>query len=343
MPEGMQVAGFDAVEYLSFRLYPSKAVNKARAEVSDGRIRDTAEDYVRGADIFEKALQALSPDSLKALVDDEQELEAIQVQTRAQSQENTRFFHRPGAAADYLYWIEQPSWSLDEAVALVLGKDPSVVTWDRVEPMVPFSDFAERFAEIRQHLNKARSNGQLIDPVRPDLFYRWAKARGVTIPAKLEALLDSNRSCLRESPQQDDGNPGAKPAAATRKKAQQKKSQRAAAKTGELSENVIHLGREEARLKAMRDNARAEKEVAEKALPELTDDLAQALRKMVLAMAIGRYGYKPKEGRQSTVTDISDDLQAAGIELPQGAVRAMLEQATAYFPGNTDKKTSALG
>jgi len=26
------VAGFDAVEYLSFRLYPSKAVNNARAE-----------------------------------------------------------------------------------------------------------------------------------------------------------------------------------------------------------------------------------------------------------------------------------------------------------------------
>ena len=337
------MAGFDAVEYLSFRLYPSKAVNKARAEVSDGRIRDSAEDYVRGADIFERALQALSPDSLRALVDDEQELEAIQVQKRAQSQEKTRFFHRPCAAADYLHWIEQPSWSLDEAVALILGKDPSIVTWDRVRPMVPFSEFAERFAEIRQHLHKARSNGQLIDPVRPDLFYRWAKARGVTIPAKLEALLDSDRSDLKRSARNDESEPGAKPAAATRKKAQQKKSRRVAAKSGELSENVIHLGREEARLKAMRDNARAETEKVEKALPELTDELAQSLRKMVLAMAIGRYGYKPKKGRQSTVTDISDDLQAAGIDLPPGAVRAMLEQASAYFSGNLDEKKSANG
>ena len=55
------MAGFDAVDYLSFRLYPSKAMNKARAEVSDGRIKEASEAYVRGADIVEKALQALSP------------------------------------------------------------------------------------------------------------------------------------------------------------------------------------------------------------------------------------------------------------------------------------------
>ena len=119
-------------------------------------------------------------------------------------------------------------------------------------------------------------------------------------------------------------------------KAPPKNSGRAAAEAAELSENVIHLGREEARLKAMRHRARVQQDVAETALPEPADDAATSLRKMVLAMAVSRYGYHPEKGGQSAITDICNDLQAAGIGMSQDTVREMLEQATTCQPGAAD-------
>ncbi|MDX1718117.1 MAG: hypothetical protein R3287_14500, partial [Anderseniella sp.] len=103
-----------------------------------------------------------------------------------------------------------------------------------------------------------------------------------------------------------------------------------------LYENIIHLDREESRLKAMRHRARLEQDTAETALPELADAGVPLLRKMVLAMAVGRYGYHPEKGGQSAITDICNDLQAAGIDMSQDTVREMLEQASACFPGAAD-------
>lgn len=352
------MADFDAVEYLSLRLYPAKAVNKARADVSEGRIRDAAEDYIRGAEIFEKALQALSPAALKALVDDEQELEAIQIQAHTRNQERGRFFNRPDAAADFAGWVTQPCWSLDEAVALILGKDPKIVSWDRIEPMVPFSEFAGRFSDIREHLNKARRNGQLIDPVRPDQFFRWAKGRGVTLPAGLETLFDAKHARTAKA---GDGSTKTGDNELVRKNravltdvekadpepdnSTSKRVGRTVANATEVNENIIHLDREEARLKAIRDRALGEKETADFPPPDLADDLVQSLRKMILAMAIGRYGYRPQQGRQSTVTDISVDLQSAGIELPKDAVRVLLEEASRCLPDDAvaSKNAGAKG
>jgi len=347
------LAGFDAVAYLSLRLYPAKAVNKARADVSEGRIRDAAEDYVRGAEIFERALQALSPAALKALVDDEQELEAIQLRAHTQNQEQIRFFNRPDAAADFSFWAKQACWSLDEAVALILGKEPKVVNWDRIAPMTPSSEFARRFSDIREHLIKARRNGQLIDPVRPDQFFRWTRARGVTLPAKLESLLDGRQG---KTVTVGDGSTvgtantggngftgkdrpliaGARPCDSEPKGPRSRRATRTVANAAEVNENVIHLDREEARLKAMRDRSPVEKVTADFQPPDLADSLVQSLRKMILAMAIGRYGYRRHQGRQSTVTDISVDLKAAGIELPIEAVQALLEQASHCLSDDAD-------
>ena len=191
------MGSIDAVEYLLLRLYPGKAVNLARAEVSEGKIRDRAEDYLYAARIYEKVLRGLDSETLKALADDERELDAAQLQEGLQQRERSHFFHKQDANADYDYWASRSCWTLDETVALILGKDPRVVDWTRIEPLVKKSEFAQRFADVRAHLKRAMLSGQLLDPVSPPVLLSWANDRGVVLPSELEARIATSNNHKR--------------------------------------------------------------------------------------------------------------------------------------------------
>jgi len=340
------MAGFDAVEYLSLRLYPAKAVNRARAEVSDGKNREVAEDYVRSADIYEKALHALSQASLNALADDERQLEVQQIQEQAQGKERNQFFNRQDAKADFGLWAEQSCWSLDETTALILGKNPKVVDWDQIEPLVHTSAFAEQFADIRRHLNKARRDGQLMDPVRPGHFLSWANVRGVVLPAELEACLEANAKKRADPSDEttdpeaadDDKDDAARTADAGVCAARSKPTRRSQ-NTGTVDDDkIIHLGREESRLRAMHQRMQAVKGMSAESEQETLSDPGQAFAKLVVAMAVGRYGYRPHRGRQSSVTDIIADLEEVGLKLSKSAVRRLLEQACTSLPAEIDRE-----
>lgn len=46
----------------------------------------------------------------------------------ADAREAARFYNRPEAKADFAYWCKVEFWTLDEAVVLLLGRNPHVVT-----------------------------------------------------------------------------------------------------------------------------------------------------------------------------------------------------------------------
>lgn len=195
------MSSIDAVEYLLLRLYPGKAVNLARAEVSEGKIRDRAEDYVYATRIYERVLRGLAPETLKALVDDERERDAAQLQERLQQREQSHFFNKPETNADYAYWTSRSCWTLDETVALILGKDPRIVDWAQIEPLVKKSEFAQRFADIRAHLERAILSGQLLGPVSPPFLLSWANNRGVVLPGELEERIAARKDQKRKPDQ----------------------------------------------------------------------------------------------------------------------------------------------
>jgi hypothetical protein len=39
----------------------------------------------------------------------------------------------PDVEADFVYWSKMPYWSLEESVALLLGKEPKSIYWDIVQ------------------------------------------------------------------------------------------------------------------------------------------------------------------------------------------------------------------
>lgn len=124
----------------------------------------------------------------------------VRKRTKEAAQEAARFYNQPAAKANYGYWLKLDYWTLDESVALLLGRNPEVVSWDRVrretEPSTllpdarrPETPFLRAFRELRSIAQRADAmrGGEL----RPALVIEWAMTRaGIQLPPELLAYLE---------------------------------------------------------------------------------------------------------------------------------------------------------
>jgi len=88
-------------------------------------------------------LSALSEDELRRLHGELLAAKQRQEQARASersrraaekaaAEEAAKFYNQPQAQPNYAYWLRLDFWTFDEAIALLLGKSPNVVTWEAV-------------------------------------------------------------------------------------------------------------------------------------------------------------------------------------------------------------------
>ena len=117
---------------------------------------------------------------------------------RAEAQ---RFYHQPDSQADFGYWMSLEYWTVDEAAALLPGKDPIVVNPRTLEREVDNgggqsasglrAPFVRRFHTLLHALQRARNLGG--DQLRAKDVARWAVQANVTdLPEPLKALLEEN-------------------------------------------------------------------------------------------------------------------------------------------------------
>ncbi len=101
------------------------------------------------------------------------------------NEEKKAFFNQPESKADFDYWSKQAYWSIDEAVALALGKDPRKVTRENLKPYLSTSPFVKKFHEICEMARRYVNCKELFDPVFPGVFLAWAKRMEIEIPDQL--------------------------------------------------------------------------------------------------------------------------------------------------------------
>jgi hypothetical protein len=104
---------------------------------------------------------------------------------KARQEERGRFFNQPHAGADFEHWSKLAHWTLDEAVALSLGKAPERVNWETVSKYLQLSTFAVQYSRRRELALRAAQWKQLYDPVLPGIFLAWAKRLEIEVPAAL--------------------------------------------------------------------------------------------------------------------------------------------------------------
>lgn len=121
---------------------------------------------------YEGELQQKPLEQLRALHREAQEKDR---HARREIEESRYFYNQPDANADFDYWSKSALWTLDEAIALCLGKEPEVVTWQRLKHIIKMSPFATKYARYRELARRAVSQRQLQDPAEPLSFLAWAK------------------------------------------------------------------------------------------------------------------------------------------------------------------------
>lgn len=128
---------------------------------------------------------------------DEQYIEAVDEQTREKEEaeerdDRLRFFSQPDAAADFRFWCSLNSWTLEEAAALLLGKDPRKVFPHSLHHLSSVSPFARLFEKLRSQLRRAANDGRIKDRDPPRRLVEWAAHAGIAIPPQLSSALDAS-------------------------------------------------------------------------------------------------------------------------------------------------------
>jgi hypothetical protein len=98
------------------------------------------------------------------------------------------------ADADFTYWATVGMWSLDESVALLLGKSPGELHWKSVQPFIGSSDFAKEYDRVRALALKSEAMNRGQRPVPPSVVLEWAAEAKIDIPAELTASMEARQA-----------------------------------------------------------------------------------------------------------------------------------------------------
>jgi hypothetical protein len=230
---------------------------------------------------YEYYIDSLDQDKIDALNAEKTEQEDI-------------YFNRPDTIADYIYWSQCAYWTLDEAVALSLGRDPKLISTNNVIPHSSGgSPFAQEYLRRTDLVRRAQEARQLLLRTPPNLFLTWAKLRELEYPKELEEEVAARGNTVDDM----------------RKMLEDRKA------------IIDQLMDENNQLVQQRDALLGQSRDREGEKPLHTKE-KQSLLKLVYGMASG--GYKYNDDEAEAVKDICSDLDESGVSLDPYTVRKYL-------------------
>lgn len=339
----MQNGYVDFVEYLVRRKFPLwKAI----------RFQHWRAEQLHELQAYERELNALSFEELAARYEAEKKSELAEISSRWEREERGRFFNEARAAAQLDHWARMSGWSLDEAIALSFGKDPRVVHWKVIQPLTQVSAFARAYEARREIVMRARQWGQLYDPVLPSLFLAWARRVKIPYPAELEAAITELGQIVGDWKTAYEAAQKVNADLAEKLTDSFEERRADSAKFGEMlaaAQAQTALAIEAGKLvRQQADELRAEAESLREQLAAAVADAAksqkplgtkqqESLLKIVIAMAVGGYGYDPNAARSDVVSSIGDDLAKLGVPLDPDTIRSWLKRAADIVRRETPK------
>lgn len=168
-------------------------------------------------------LKALRANQLRHAAAQKAEADAADARRKADaadkeaSKEAARIYNLPSADADFEHWAKMDHWTFDEALALLLSKDPRVLTRSVLKeelsrdqgftlftgPQRPTSAFLRSYEDLRQLAERATvMKGPRL---RPADVLLWAhRTRAIAPPAELvrcvSAILERTKSAQGQQP-----------------------------------------------------------------------------------------------------------------------------------------------
>ncbi|MBW6422021.1 hypothetical protein KX729_11255 [Rhizobium sp. XQZ8] len=349
MPKLEPLWALDPVFYLILQRYPILRFGARTESVGKNydpdfeEKRETAEEESKA---YRVELEQLPTVELKARIADARKREAEIIAASKKRLEDERFYNQPESTPDFKYWAKLSYWSLEEIVALSLGRDPKTVNWQSIGRFYSESEFVRRYEQHRTIVNRAKAMGQLWEQTIPNVAVAWARRMRIEIPDQLAAEIDAlgiqvaDWKSLFDQQQEAFSKLSASLAEEREKyllamnersKFQEEYSAQAnstitgyqtlveslKAKNKELSEALGRLQKDEA------DAGKRDIGVRER----------ESLLKLVIGMAIGAYCFNPTMARNCATADIETDLATRGIPLDADTIRKYLNEGKALLHG----------
>jgi hypothetical protein len=103
--------------------------------------------------------------------------------------EKQQFFNRPEAGADFSHWARMSYWSAEEAVALILGKDPKRVNLINLdEYSTTVSPFIQKYKKLKELIDRTVEMEDPPHRATPRQCVEWARKIDSEIPVELQKL-----------------------------------------------------------------------------------------------------------------------------------------------------------
>lgn len=244
----------------------------------------------------------LPAEELNKLVRDALSAQALSRSKLQEIEEQKLSFNRPDARANFGHWAMASYWSIEEATALSLGRDPRRVQLKSIKPFVHISSFAKLFTDRLDLLCRAQTMGQLYPKSSPSFFLAWAQRIGLSVPSELVESVTSLGVQI----------------------ADWKTLYERQRENFEIVKEALDTERAERRSEASRPTTPAQKELP---LRE-----RESLLKLVIGMAVKGYSYDPASSRSPTAKEIATDLALIGLPMDEDTVRKYLKESAGLLP-----------
>jgi len=216
-------------------------------------------------------------------------------------------FNVPEAMADdevYDYWSKAAYWRVEEAVALVMGRNPSKTVRKvklRGERIARFHPHlcGPKFEALYELAQRAVATKQIYHQSRPGTFLAWAKRNRIDVPERLEVIV------------RDHGHQ-----VADWKTAYDRQVEKVQALEARIAE-LEAAPPEPAPIPKMQSAVTRER---------------NTLLKLVLGLAMDCHGYRPHAPRTSTAGEIASALEVQGIAVSEDTIRKYLGEAAEFAP-----------
>ena len=317
----------DIIEFLVYRKFrPVVLANlsakpQPRATTTLGRMLRHEE-----MDRYRSELQDLPSDQLQSLYQSEQSHALADMQR----EEEARFFNQPHAAADFDHWCKTEHWSLDEAIALAMGKAPEIVSWDKIKAYNRDSPFVKQYARLRDLAERAKVWKKLYDPVLPPIFLKWAEDNEITVPAELLEKVSKLKGKLVDwKKQYDDMKAAYDRLRSGYDQLQEMYDQHIADWKGVAERQSDLIESKQKQIAELEGELAAVNGAPPATEPAKTQSLIerQNMLKAIFGMAVRGYSYNPADKRSKTVAEIVSDLELQGIPLSDDTIRRYLKEA----------------
>lgn len=275
---------------------------------------------------YRSELQNLPSDQLQSLYD----TETAAALTGMQREEDARFFNQPQAKADYDYWSKAEHWSLDEAIALIFGKAPEIVSWDKIKTYVATSPFVKQYSRLRDLADRAKVWAKLYDPVLPPIFLKWAEDNEIAVPAELAENVAKLKGKLVDwKKHYEDANASREQLRSSYEQFQEMYAQHIADWKGVVKKKSDLIEAAHLRIAELEGELATVNSAPPAPEPAKAQSLIerQNMLKAIFGMAVRGYSYKPADKRSKTVAEIVSDLQLEGITLSDDTIRRYLKEA----------------